>query len=65
MRCFERAKSSDSAFELINNNRLRCGKVAHGKPFEAGTLVLEAQRPRFYVVVRRGAKTHAVFFEKN
>ena len=63
MRCFERAKSGDSAFEVINNNKLRCGKVAAGKPFEAGPLTLEPQRARFYVVVRRGAKTHAVFFE--
>lgn len=63
LRCFERAKSGDSAFEAINTGKLRCGKVAAGKPFEAGSLTLEAQRARFYVVVRRGAKTHAVFFE--
>jgi hypothetical protein len=63
-RCFERAKSGDSAFEGVNNNRVRCGKVAAGKPFEAGPLTLEAQRARFYVVVRRGGKTHAVFFEQ-
>lgn len=62
-RCFERAKSGDSAFEMINTKGLRCGKAASGKPFEAGPVLLEAQRPRFYVVVRRGAKTHAVFFE--
>jgi hypothetical protein len=64
LRCFERAKTGDSAFEAINNNKLRCGKVAAGKPFEAGPLTLEPQRARFYVVVRRGAKTHAVFFEQ-
>ncbi len=65
MRCFERAKATDSAFEVVNNKGLRCGKVAAGKPFEAGPLTLEPQRARFYVVARRGAKTHAVFFEKN